>query len=262
MIDYKLSPVNFSRRATAFIIDLFIISFIRSICIQVLVLYWLSKYIIDFANGFKFVFGQNVKPSDFSSVHFRYFTQSELFPKFLIFFIFIISIGFIYNLIMLFTKWSATIGQKIVGIFAISRKEKPMKWYHILARSFFAVLPLNAILFLFIYQFLGETGVVKALAPQTFIIIVGVGLLIWYDIFFFTQDKLLMHDVLSSTKIVQKDEFSKGFFEKLFDIMDRLTPDLKKLLSKIGEILKDNKKEKKIQRTKVSKTNKKKRKKK
>jgi uncharacterized RDD family membrane protein YckC len=236
----KLYPVSLTKRVIAFLIDSFIVNFTRSILIQILILFWLQKYIANFAKGFEFVFGANVKSSDISSVHISYLTQSQLFPRFLISFGIIISIGFIYNLILLSTKWSATIGQKIVGIFAVSKNEKSMKWYQIIARSFWVIFPLNAILFLVIYQIVRHINNATLLSPKVFMLIIGIGLLVWYDMFFFTKDKLFMHDFLSATKIVQKNENVKDFLEKIFDFMDKFTPDFNKLINKIKKIRKKN----------------------
>ena len=255
MKDSTLSAVNFSKRLTAFFIDSLLICLARSIILQISANYWLRKNIINFVNDFRDIFGANFKSANISSIHLRFFMSTNLFPKIILLCIFLLSLSFIYNLILLSSKWSATIGQKIVGIFAVSKNGTKMRWYQILLRSFLAPLPLVGFFVLSAYQVLGEIELIKALNPQTFLLIIGIGFLAWYDLFFFTEDKLLGHDLLSGTKIVKKGEFTKGFFDKAFEFIDKLTPNLGKLIKKIFSIFKKSKKN-------IANTNKKRKKKK
>jgi len=256
MKDNQLSPVNFSRRMTAFVIDSSIVCVIRVFLLQIFITSWLQKYIINFVNSFKFVFGDNIKPSEFNDTHLRFFMQNELFPRFIMCIIILILVGFIYNLIMLSTKWSATVGQKIVGIFTVSKNENPIKWYQVIARSFLTIFPMNMLFLLSIYQLLGAIGSVKPLSQQIFVLTVGLGALAWYDMFFFTKDKILMHGFLSGTKIVRKGEFSKGFFDIAFDLIDKIIPSLWKMVGKFKDIIKkssknianENKKSRKVKK--------------
>lgn len=228
----NFSPVTCTKRVIAFAIDIFIIQFTRGLLFQVMSFYWLQKHAINLLSEFKFVFRHELDLRQLTYSQVEFIQQHAFFSRFLIVIGVVMLVGFVYNLITLSTKWSATVGQKIVGFYIISsKKEKKLTRSKALLRSVLVSIPLGVSAVLIMLAIAGNWGLGPQISPPMLILSVGFILLCWYDMFFFTKDKLLMHDLLSSTRAVVEVK-EEDFVEKTLNFIDSLVSKSFKMVKK------------------------------
>lgn len=225
-------PAGGTRRIVSFLLDTFISTVIKSFLAQALFMYWIQRHLLVFVERFKLVFGSDVKFTDVDAIHIRLFTDSPIFPRMVIFsIIMVFAVGFLYNFIFGLTKWSATPGQKMLRLKVVKKNGDKARWYNILVRSILLMLPWFYNFFIITYQIVAQTGFFPPLAPSTFLLAVALPMLIWYDTYFITANKQLMHDILSGTKVIDigLDPDEPG---RIYGWMDRLNNFVSKKMEK------------------------------
>lgn len=219
-------------RFIAFLMDSFFVYFFRFVYINLSLKFWLFEYILDFGKKYKLLFGK-FDFSSMTSVELQFFLKSDLFKQLWYFVIGIFLISVIYNLLLLSTKWSATIGQRIMGLIVVKSNNEKINFFHKLFRSVLVVLPWFFVSTLFFYKILSEFGFAASIDKVTFV----VGILIfvsWYDLIFITKNKVVFHDYLSFTRVIVRDER----YEKTNKLIKFLFPDFRNTYSKLKDITK------------------------
>lgn len=190
---------------------------------------FLKDDIIEYSKMFNAIFG-NQELQSLKVIHVEFFLRSDLYRKFETLVLFIFAIPFLYISIFLFTKWSATPGQKILGLKTFSYENKKPKWYNIIFRAFFIILPWFFVFLFQINKFLSNFGYGTIISPRTvfFLLILFAS---YYDLVFFTKDKLTISDFCSRTKVMQKDNgnSNRGFFKPLKDFYKEKMNEAKKI---------------------------------
>jgi len=248
--DFNSAP--FLRRIIAFVLDIFAVYVLRVFLAQALILLWLKKYVILFYHDFEFVFNKSFHLTELNSIHISFIKQHELFSKGLIFIFCIMTIGFIYNFLFLRSRLSATLGQRIMRLFVITKKKKQkLTFLPALSRSFFACLPWLIIFTTLAYQTIANIGFMAPLLRQVFLGLVFGVMIIWYDSFFITKDLLLMHDIITKTRLVtgvantgKKNSLLKSLFPNFKEMFLNIKSFTKQNLEQVKKIKEDYKKEK------------------
>ena len=154
-----------------------------------------------------------------------FFLRSDLFKNLVLFVIGMFMVSMLYDVIFLLTKWSATFGQKICGIYVISKDGQKIKWYQCLVRGVMMNTPWMFIFFIIFGKNLSiyEINVVD---KQTFIISMLL-FLSWYDLAFLTKSKIVFHDYITKTLVVVKNK--EKYIHNDSNILNILFPDFRDL---------------------------------
>lgn len=234
MEDKKIISAPVSNRFFAFLIDAFFIYLLRFLYINLSIQFWLREPVQLFMAKYKMLYGAfNLKKV--TSIEIYYFLNSSLFKQLILFVVGIFLVAVVYNLVLLSRKWSATIGQKLLGIYAISKNGQRMKFYQVLARSFAVVLPWFFMFIVLFYKSLADLGATEMLDKTSFIVSIVI-FLSWYDLIFLTKDKLVFHDLLTGTKVIVKD--TEKYENESYSIWKVLFPNFKDMYNGIKEFTK------------------------
>ena len=192
-----------SNRFFACLIDMFFVYLLRFFYINISIELWLRRSIEMFMEKYKILYGAfNLKKITLIEVY--YFLNSSLFRELVIFVIGIFLIGVAYNLLFLSTKWSATIGQKLLGMYAVSKSGRRMRFYQIILRSFAVILPWFFMFVVLFCKSLADFGV-KGLIDKTSFVVSIIAFISWYDLIFLTKNKLVFHDLLTGTRVIVRN---------------------------------------------------------
>ncbi len=235
MEDKKIISAPVSSRFLAFLIDIFFVYLLRFLYINLSLQFWLKEPIQTFMTKYKMLYG-SFNLGKLTPVEIYYFLNSSLFKQLAVFVIGVFLIAVVYNFVLFSTKWSATIGQKIMGIRIASKNGEKMKFYQVLARSFAVVLPWFFIFVILFYKSLADLGLTEMLDKTSFVVSIVI-FLSWYDLVFFTKDKLVFHDLLTGTRaIIGNVEKYNGGSGSLWTI---LFPNFKDMYYSIKEFTKE-----------------------
>ncbi len=224
-----------SNRFFAFLIDVFFVYLLRFLYINLSIQFWLREPIQSFMAKYKMLYGAfNIKRV--TPIEIYYFLNSSLFKQLVVFVIGIFLIAVIYNLILLSTKWSATIGQKLLGVYVVSKNGEKMKFYQVLARSFAVVLPWFFMFIVLFYKSLADLGATEMLDKTSFVISIII-FLSWYDLVFLTKNKLVFHDLLTGTRVIVKN--TEKYENESYSIWKVLFPNFKDMYNGIKDFAKE-----------------------
>lgn len=250
------SPVK--NRFFAFLIDVFFVYLLRFFYINLSLHLWLKRPIFDFFTKYKVLYG-DFSFSKMTRIEFSYFLNSDLFRLLTIFVCGIFVIPMIYNAILFSTKWSATIGQKLLGIHVVSSNGDKLNFFQIICRSVLLNIPWAALFFTIITRAMIDYGMIDNIDKMFFIIVLLL-FLSWYDLVLLTKNKLVFHDLITLTRVVIKD--SSNYQENTSSIWKLIFPDFKGMnddfkntiktqIAKAKEIKAKYKKEKELKKNKT-----------
>lgn len=243
-----------STRFFAFLIDVFFVYLLRYFYISFSFVFWLKKPIEEFLKRYEMLYGK-FNYNNITNIELNYFFNSVLFKQIIIFIIGIFLIAVLYNLIFFLTKWSATIGQKIMGIYVVNKNGEKMKSYQAIARSVLLMVPWAFLFVIMFYKTLSDFNLAEQLDKTSFIISIFI-FLSWYDLIFLTKNKLVFHDYITSTRTITKntekylEDQSNSIWKILFpnfgDMYKNLKEFTKNQVAKAKEIRAKYKEEKEL----------------
>ena len=240
-------PAPLKKRFFAFYIDVFVVYLIRFFYINFSIQFWLKRYFLEFLKNYELLFGK-LNFAKLTNIEISYFAKSQLFSQIIYFIIGIFLIPIIYNMIFFFTKWSATIGQKIMNICVISKNGNKMNFIQIILRSFVLMIPWILSFFVVIFQILSSRNLIPSMTNGTVILFLLI-FLGWYDIAFITKNKLVFHDYITKTRTVIKNnkkyENEKSLLDILFiDSFKKFKNNIKNQIEKVKDLKEKYKKSK------------------
>lgn len=216
----QIAPARIKKRIFAFIIDIFIVYFLRFFYIHLALQFWLMRYVMDFLHKYEQLFGK-VDFNRITNVEIDFFSKSDLFIQIKWFVVGLFIIPIFYNMVLFFTKWSATIGQKLVNIRVVSKNGSEMKFYQIIARSIALMIPWLFSFFVVLNQYLVIHKIGNPLNNTSLIIFMMI-FLSWYDLAVLTKNKLVFHDYITRTRVVEDNvanfDGKSSIFKRLFVI--------------------------------------------
>lgn len=262
MNNEKMIAAPARNRFFAFLIDVFLVYLIRFFYINLSLQLWLREPIINFLKKYKMLYG-DLNLSKITPIEITYFLNSSLFKTLILFFCGVFIIPVIYNAILFSTKWSATIGQKLLGIYVVSNNGKKMNFIQIIFRSIFINVPWAFIFSVMLAKMLSDYGLPEAMNQKYFIISL-ILFLSWYDLIFLTKNKLVFHDYITCTRVIIKnvekyeqqnsDSIWKYVFPDFKEIWKNLKEGVKLQISKAKEIKETYKAEKEARKS-IDKSN-------
>ena len=231
MENNKTIPATTISRIFAFLIDAFCVYIFRFFYIIFSLRFFLKDKLFVLLKNYEMLFGKfNIKKM--TQVELNYIIRSDFFKCFVIFLIGAFLISTIYNLILLSTKWSATVGQKLLKIYVVSKDDSKIKPWQIVLRSFLVVIPWAIIFVIMDLKIITDLSPLNLISKNMLTIFIVI-VLTWYDLVFFTKNKLTLHDCLTSTKVIMKypeeytDESRKTTWRKFFPSVKDMYKSLK-----------------------------------
>ncbi len=216
------------KRFYAFMVDFFVVYILKSI--------YISIFLNIFAKQELMYTHLNV---DKAKVDIETFINYDLSTIMITIFITSFFVSSIYNIILISSKWSATIGQKIVGIHIISSDNKKPNMYQIISRSLLIISPWAIIfvaLSLIYFTALGSNIVIS----KTIAVFSTLTFMTWYDLIFFTKEKTMLHDVISKTRVVFSNPEkvkNKNYNNKQSKLAKFFFPDVKGTYNEVKDVI-------------------------
>lgn len=231
----NLSYAPIRSRFLAFIIDFSIVYFVRILYIQLSFLLYFQNDLNLFLIEYEKLYG---KISSISDIELQFFLNSNLFGEILFFVSSLFFVGTVYNIIFLLTKWSSTIGQKLLGIHITSSNGNKLNLLQIISRSILIVMPYYIFFILFLLYTL-NTLTNNNTVMQDLLLIYGVAYICWYDMIFFTKDKILFHDLLTKTRVVINTP-DTYYDSKLMKVINFIIPDFRDIYSNFKKLISEH----------------------
>lgn len=211
-----------TKRIVAFAVDIFFSNFIRMFLLQILIF---TEYNIVKIKSFKVNFNQLFGDVNFSAIkdyHIRYFVENEVFNFFADgIFVFCLT-GIIYNFLC-YLFFNGTIGQRICSLRLVNLKDgENASIIKKLIKAIYGPLPFLSVFILLSFTFLylinfhiyapvNESfsahiiaAVVSISNPYTAGLVAVFFGLFWYGFYFLNNNKLILGDILSGTKVIDE----------------------------------------------------------
>ena len=251
------------KRVIAFLVDSFIITFITTVFTQFFVFTKKNLALInESSQEFTSLFG-DVRFSHIKDYHIRYIVNSPIYDSFVDILLLSFFIAILYNFLCYFFWKSSTLGQKIFSLKVanITNNEKPNALKLVL-KSIMVQLPTKLLYLMVIGQFLYLINFHKY-APNngfmtwllsfissisniyTISIVIVLLSLFWYGIYFIL-DRLILGDILSGTRVIEKSYIEQaksssglGAMDKILDYLGILNTYLSGVLKKWISMIKN-----------------------
>lgn len=243
MDNNQITPAAIKKRIFAFFIDIFFVYIIRFFYIHLAIQFWLIKYVMDFLHEYEQLFGK-IDFNKITNVEMDFLLRSDLFIQIKLFIIGLFIIPIFYNMVLFFTKWSATIGQKLVNIHVVSKSGSKMKFYQVIARSVALMIPWFFSFFVVLNQYLVIHKIGNPLNDSSVVIFMII-FLSWYDLAILTKNKLAFHDYITRTRVIENNTINysdkPSILKKLFvlnfaDEFQKFKNNIKRQFEKAKEI--------------------------
>lgn len=191
-----------TRRLGAFLLDVFFVYILRIITAQILIKSWLFNSFLFFRTEFLLMFKVEFGSSQLTEVQKYFLLNHEFFRNFIIFLFLVFFIGFFYDFFCFISKFSGSLGQRILKLHVVTKESKKLDKITGLRRAVFVSMPFLILFLMFLYESMALSGFATLIDKNLFIVVVILIPLIWYDTYLFTNDKLILHDIFSKTRVV------------------------------------------------------------
>lgn len=233
MKDNKIFFAPIKSRFFAFLIDFLIVYGIRILYINLIMSFFLKEEAINFSNKYQLLYG-NFNIENITRAEITFFLQSNLLKILIVFFIVLFFISSIYNIICLSSRWSSTIGQKILDIHIVSSNGKKINVYQIILRSILIVIPWFFMFILIILILINAIGLTNIFG-KNFMLLSVFAFISWYDMIFFTKDKIMFHDLITKTRVILNNPKNYNNEKNVF--LNFLFPDFKGMYNNLKQII-------------------------
>jgi uncharacterized RDD family membrane protein YckC len=190
------------RRSAAAAIDMFIANFIRMVFFAILGELWMKQQLINFWAEFKAKFDSDIIGNDPERIQFL--INNSLFKNALIFLLVVFMSGAFYYIILNQSKWSATIGKKLMKIVIVNNDGTKLTFFQSLSHYFLSIVPWFFILYIFSYQMMHGVNIYEAITKNMFNLIFGLITLAWLQVHLITKKKTTAPDLICKTIVVAK----------------------------------------------------------
>lgn len=232
MKNIELSYAPIRSRFLAFLIDAIIVYICRIFYMYFLNIIYLREAYNSFVRKYYEIYGE-IK--SLSELDLSYILNSNFFKVLIFSLVLAFLMTSIYNIICLSTKWSSTIGQKILGIHIVSSNGSKINILQNISRSLLVVVPSISIFVIFLISIF-NSSLLQAMINNNLFLLYSILLLSWYDMIFFTKDKMLFHDFATKTRVVVNNP-DTYYDSKYMAVIDFIFPNIKDILIDMKNVL-------------------------
>lgn len=232
MKNIELSYAPIRSRFLAFLIDAIIVYICRIFYMYFLNIIYLREAYNSFVRKYYEIYGE-IK--SLSELDLSYILNSNFFKVLIFSLVLAFLMTSIYNIICLSTKWSSTIGQKILGIHIVSSNGSKINILQNISRSLLVVVPSISIFVIFLISIF-NSSLLQAMINNNLFLLYSILLLSWYDMIFFTKDKMLFHDFATRTRVVVNNP-DTYYDSKYMAVIDFIFPNIKDILIDMKNVL-------------------------
>lgn len=232
MKNIELSYAPIRSRFLAFLIDAIIVYICRIFYMYFLNIIYLREAYNSFVRKYYEIYGE-IK--SLSELDLSYILNSNFFKVLIFSLVLAFLMTSIYNIICLSTKWSSTIGQKILGIHIVSSNGSKINVLQNIGRSFLIIIP-SISLFVLTLIVIFNAKLLQTIIDTNLFLLYSLLLLSWYDMIFFTKDKMLFHDFTTKTRVVVNNP-DTYYDSKYMAVIDFIFPNIKDILIDMKNVL-------------------------
>lgn len=206
----KIKYASALERSSAYLIDSFILLFIRSVAITSIYMVFFNKKIVEILNQYRLIFekGDYTRTSPevmefMKSSGAISYSLSLIFISVLIF----ITIGCFYYTLMNMSSWKTTIGGKLTGFYTVTNKNEKISLHRGFVRYFLSILPWFLACFLTIKIFAlfisGQNIEIVTQESHNILVFTGILYVTWYDLVLFNSKKKTVYDLICGTVVIK-----------------------------------------------------------
>jgi uncharacterized RDD family membrane protein YckC len=196
------------KRATASMIDLWIVLFLRILTMEILGRIWLKGEIVNFVKEFYDRFGTETPKN--TPEHIDFIINSRVFFYVIIFYLVIILIGALYHALLNSSNWNGTVGKRLMKIIIVKEyDELKISFLRGLLHYFLSILPFAFIIYLVIYQKINHLTFYQAITTSELNVFLGIIFVFWTQIHLFTKKKNTAYDMICETILINGKTESK-----------------------------------------------------
>jgi len=192
---------NSFKRSTAAFIDLMIVSFLRVIFLEIMGALWYKQQLINFGNDFKEKFGTDIIGKVPEQI--EYLAHHSIVSSTIILFLLIMMVGALYHAFFNSSSWSATIGKRIIGVILINDNGRKLSFLEALGHYLLSLFPWVFMLYIVVFQNFHSITIFQAITANFFNILFGLVTLGWIQIHAITKRKVVAHDLICKTVMVE-----------------------------------------------------------
>ncbi len=235
MENNKLAYAPVRSRILALLIDSFIVYILRILCMQIFSVLFLENnqesLFLEYNSLIK-------KITEGDSVTLQILLQSSFFRVFGSLVVLLFLVAVIYNIICFSTKMSASVGQKVLGLKVVSANGQKMNIWQILSRSLLIVLPWF-LLFLILFSIMFGLISLNNEFDKNLVVIYVILFMTWYDMIFFTKEKIIFYDLATKTRVIIKNP-DTYYESKSMKVINFIIPDFKEMFLNMKNVVKSH----------------------
>jgi uncharacterized RDD family membrane protein YckC len=192
---------NSFKRGAAVFIDLFIVSFLRIIFLEINGELWYKQQLINFTNDFKAKFGVDVIGKVPAQI--EYLAHHSIITSSIILFLLIMLVGALYHALLNSSSWSATFGKRIMGIILINSDGRKLSFLEAFGHYLLSLFPWIFMVYIVSFQNFHSITIFQAITANPFNILFGLVTIAWIQIHSITKRKVTTHDLICKTVMVE-----------------------------------------------------------
>ena len=164
--------------------------------------------------------------------------QSNFFTLMIILVSTLFLVSILYNIICFSTKMSASIGQKVLGLKVVSTSGQNMNIWQIISRGFLIILPWF-LLFLILFSIMFGLISLNNEFDKNLVVIYVILFMTWYDMIFFTKEKIIFYDLATKTRVIIKNP-DTYYESKSMKVINFIIPDFKEMFLNMKNVVKSH----------------------
>ena len=233
MENSKLAYAPIRSRLLALLIDSCIVYILRIIFMKIFTYIFVTK---DYAN---LLLEYNIIVTKISlgeKIGLQNLLQSNFFNLFITLSILLFLVSTLYNAVCFSTKMSASVGQRLLGLKVVSANGQNMNILQIFSRSLLIMLPWLSLFFILLSMMLSFINFTNEFDKNLLAIYIFL-LMTWYDMIFFTKEKIMFHDLITKTRVIIREP-DKYYESKSMKIINFIIPDFGEMFTNMKDIIK------------------------
>lgn len=244
----EISYASPTKRVLGFFIDYMLITFIRTLVLQICIFTFLAKHLASFFEAMVTIFGASFSISRLDETHLQLFIGNRVFIEVLLVILLIILIAPIYNVIFIKSKIKTTLGKRIFKVYPKTNDGNNLGITKIICHYLASLIPVVLAIGFISIEMLKYHNIIEVQYSNFVTVIILLVIVSWYDLVFITKKHIMVHDLICGVCFI-----TKGKPEKQRSIF-ALNKKLEEYIGKIKVNLKEVKRETLNRKTKFKET--------